>query len=275
MPPGRPRRARRQLRTRPAPRPPARALGFVRRFLVRWPVVVAPGHSIAIGVATDFTRPASNAGQPSALQTFYLSEQGDFSSCAGGLLDTLIALRVILTGACTERGTAEGIAVAGAQARSPASNGDLFDMWASVPLAGFGLSTANNDLSTWCDPGAARVQSMVSTFLADRARPGSPAARALDAALVVLERQGEHVQAPFDAISAKSDGSAQPVLAVDHAAPADGAAAVRPGGAPPWSARERRARRLLVAAGSYSAFVSGCLCCSQGPPWPSPGRMRW
>ncbi len=189
-------------------------LAVLRRFVLRWPVMVALTFFVAVAVGTDITRPATNAGRLSDLQSFYQVEQTGISSCSGGLRDSLTALSAILTGTSTDRRTAESIAIAGAQACSPTSNGDLYDMATGVPprtLSGFGLADANIQLYSWAFPGASKVQGEIDLFLVSGQGARSAAARRLRADLIALQRDGAHVQGLFDRAASRLGGVLTPL----------------------------------------------------------------
>jgi hypothetical protein len=105
----------------------------------------------------------------------------DIESCAGGVTDSLTALRAIESGASHDVRTAVLIANTAAANCSPANNmqmDDLVQYQVPESLASFHLDTAVNDLVTWGFPLAQRVQGDVATLLATRTQAGINAASA-------------------------------------------------------------------------------------------------
>jgi hypothetical protein len=93
----------------------------------------------------------------------------DIESCAGGVTDSLTALRAIESGTSHDVKTAVTIANKAAANCSPANNMQMEDLVLyQVPgsLASFHLDKAVNDLVTWGFPLAQRVQSDVAARLA-------------------------------------------------------------------------------------------------------------
>ena len=90
----------------------------------------------------------------------------DIESCAGGVTDSLTALRAIESGTSHDVKTAVTIASTAAANCSPGNNMQMEDLVQyQVPesLASFHLDTAVNDLVTWSFPLAQRVQSDVAS----------------------------------------------------------------------------------------------------------------
>jgi hypothetical protein len=95
----------------------------------------------------------------------------DIESCAGGVSESLTALREIQSGASHDTKTAVSIAVTGAANCSPANSMPMDDLVQYQPpesLASFHLDDAVNDLVTWGFPDAQRVQTDVATLLLAR-----------------------------------------------------------------------------------------------------------
>jgi hypothetical protein len=92
----------------------------------------------------------------------------DIESCAGGVSDSIVALRAIQTGASNDVKTAVKIANLAAANCSPANSmpmEDLVQYQAPGSLASFHVQTAVNDLVTWGFPLAQRVQTDVATLV--------------------------------------------------------------------------------------------------------------
>jgi len=127
------------------------------------------------------------------------SLNSDVESCAGGVRESLYVLHAIDTGANHDVATALNVANYGAANCSPANNELLDNLTAEQApesLASYHLQRAVIALIDWAAPDAQRVQADVAIVLADRGKPGEPAARAaLAAALRKLDAQ----RAVFDA----------------------------------------------------------------------------
>lgn len=85
----------------------------------------------------------------------------DIESCAGGINDSMTALRAIQSGASRDVKTAVSIASTAAANCSPANSmpmEDLVQYQTPESLASFHVQTAVNDLVTWGFPLAQRVQ---------------------------------------------------------------------------------------------------------------------
>jgi hypothetical protein len=92
----------------------------------------------------------------------------DIESCAGGVTDSMTALRAIQSGASHDVRTAVTIANTAAANCSPANSmpmDDLVQYQAPGSLASFHLQNAVNDLVTWAFPLAQRVQTDVATLV--------------------------------------------------------------------------------------------------------------
>ena len=92
----------------------------------------------------------------------------DIESCAGGVSESLTALRAIQAGTSHDVKTAVSIATTGAANCSPADSmpmDDLVQYQTPGSLASFHLEKTVNDLVTWGFPDAQRVQSDVATLL--------------------------------------------------------------------------------------------------------------
>jgi hypothetical protein len=98
----------------------------------------------------------------------------DIESCAGGVNDSITALRAIQSGASNDVETAVKIANLAAANCSPANSTPMEDLVQyQVPesLASFHLQTTVNDLVTWGFPLAQRVQTDVATLVTAKTPP--------------------------------------------------------------------------------------------------------
>ena len=123
----------------------------------------------------------------------------DIESCAGGVSESLTALREIQSGASHDVKTAISIATLGAANCSPANSMPMDDLVQYQPpssLASFHLDQTVNDLVTWGFPDAQRVQIDVATLLMASTRP------TIQAATTALQ----HDQGVLDVERATIDG---------------------------------------------------------------------
>jgi hypothetical protein len=153
-----------------APRFPARASG--------WPVLRTPRWMLAGGLvlAAGLTLAAiphhpSTAQRAADLRSMVSDLNTDIESCAGGVNDSITALRDIRSGSSHDTATAVKIATQGAENCSPANSmpmEDLVQYQAPESLASFHLQDAVNDLVTWGFPLAQRVQTDVAAVVTAR-----------------------------------------------------------------------------------------------------------
>ena len=123
----------------------------------------------------------------------------DIESCAGGVNDSITALRAIQSGTSHDVKTAVEIANTAAANCSPANSmpmEDLVQYQAPGSLASFHLQAAVNDLVTWGFPLAQRVQTDVATIVSAPTPAAAQRAsaqlrrdqQALDAERAVIDR---------------------------------------------------------------------------------------
>ncbi len=140
-----------------------------------WPVLRTPRWLLAAGallvagltLAAIPHRP-STAQRAADLRGMVHDLTTDIESCAGGVSDSITALRAIQSGASNDVKTAVKIANLAAANCSPANSmpmEDLVQYQAPESLASFHLQTAVNDLVTWGFPLAQRVQTDVATLV--------------------------------------------------------------------------------------------------------------
>lgn len=171
-----------------------------------WPALRTPRWMLAGGLVlvagltlTAIPQHPSTAQRAADLRGMLRDLNTDIESCAGGVTDSLTALRAIRTGASHDISTAVTIADQAAANCSPANSmpmEDLVQYQAPESLASFHLQDAVNDLVTWGFPLAQRVQTDVATLVT----ASSPAAatrarrqlrqdqRALDAQRARIDR---------------------------------------------------------------------------------------
>jgi hypothetical protein len=144
-----------------------------------WPVLRTPRWMLAAGavlvagltLAAIPHRP-SPAQRAADLRGMVHDLNTDIESCAGGVSDSITALRAIQSGASNDVTTAVKIANLAAANCSPANSmqmEDLVQYQAPGSLASFHVQTAVNDLVTWGFPLAQRVQTDVATLVTAKA----------------------------------------------------------------------------------------------------------
>jgi hypothetical protein len=144
-----------------------------------WPVLRTPRWMLAAGVvlvagltlAAVPHRP-STAQRATDLRGMVHDLTTDIESCAGGVSDSITALRAIQSGASNDVKTAVKIANTAAANCSPANSmpmEDLVQYQAPESLASFHVQTTVNDLVTWAFPLAQRVQIDVATLVTAKA----------------------------------------------------------------------------------------------------------
>lgn len=171
-----------------------------------WPVLRTPRWMLAGGVVlvAGLTLAAlphhpSTSQRVTDLRGAVQTMNADIESCAGGVSESLTALREIRAGASHDVKTAVSIATLGAANCSPANSMPMDDLVQYQPpesLASFHLDQTVNDLITWGFPDAQRVQSDVATLLT----ASTPSA--IRAATAALQRD----QRVLDAERATIDG---------------------------------------------------------------------
>jgi hypothetical protein len=153
--------------------------GGARRTFSRpsgWPVLRTPRWMLAGGLVlvAGLTLAAiphhpSTAQRAADLRGMVHDLNTDVESCAGGVNDSITALRAIRSGASHDVTTAVKIASQAADNCSPANSmpmEDLVQYQAPESLASFHLQDAVNDLVTWGFPLAQRVTADVATLVA-------------------------------------------------------------------------------------------------------------
>jgi hypothetical protein len=141
-----------------------------------WPVLRTPRWMLAAAavlvaglVLVAIPHRPSTAQRASDLQGMAHDLTIDIESCAGGVTDSLTALRAIESGTSHDVKTAATIANTATANCSPGNNMQMEDLVQyQVPesLATFHLDAAVNDLVTWSFPLAQRVQSDVASRVA-------------------------------------------------------------------------------------------------------------
>ena len=205
--PGRARRGSWRSRSRPADpgAGPAAAGGRVSARPSGWPLLRTPKWMLAGGavlvaglVLAAIPHRPTTTERAADLRGMVHDLNADIESCAGGVNDSITALRAIQSGASHDVKTAVTIANTAAANCSPANSmpmDDLVQYQAPGSLASFHVQEVVNDLVTWGFPLAQRVQIDVATLVTVKA----PAAIARDSA------QLRHDQQALDAERAMID----------------------------------------------------------------------
>jgi hypothetical protein len=177
--------------------------GWPARRMPRW-VLLAAIPLVAAAVAVSLAHRPSPAERASDLRGYLHALTTDVESCAGGVSESLTALRLVQAEQWRSAGdVSEGISVAaqGAANCAPAENEQIDDLesyQAPESLDGYGLVAVVTSLIDWVAPDAADVQTDVSRVLA----ASTPAARgqaqaALKVALTRLDAQRAAVNGPI------------------------------------------------------------------------------
>ena len=172
---------------------------------------------LAIGVAVGLVHTPSRSERASDLIGVLQTMNADIESCAGGVGESLTALREINAGASRDVTDAVTVAGTGASNCSPANNELIDDLEGyEVPesLASFHLQLAVTGLISWAAPDAEQVQSDVAAVLTARSPQDRAAARlALTRGLQRLDAQRAAAEKPIrTAISALAVRAAPPRL---------------------------------------------------------------
>ena len=149
-------------------------------------VIVVSG--VLVGIAVHPTKSQRAAD----LNGFLTDMKTDIQSCAGGVRDSLTALRSINAGTEHDVGTATGIATYGSANCSPANNmllDDLVGYQVQESLSSFHLNRVVYGLVDWATPDALRVQNDVATILRTQGAARATATTKLQQDLRVLDNQ--------------------------------------------------------------------------------------
>jgi len=149
------------------PSVPLRHGGWPVRKTPRW-LLVAGALVVVAGVLVGLAIHPTRSQRAADMNGFLTDMTTDIQSCAGGVRESLFAMRAIESGSSHDLSTAIGIATYGASNCSPANNellADLTQYQVSESLASFGLPRVVNGLITWAFPYAQRVQNDVADVL--------------------------------------------------------------------------------------------------------------
>jgi hypothetical protein len=169
---------------------PLRHSGWPARKMPRW--IFAAGLLVAAAVLVGIAVHPSRSQRAADLNGFLADVKTDIQSCAGGVRDSLTALRSIEAGTRQDVGTAIGIATYGSQNCSPANNMQLDDLvgyQVHESLSSFRLDRVVYGLVDWATPDALRVQADVAAVLRARGAARAAASAKLSADLRILDNQ--------------------------------------------------------------------------------------
>jgi hypothetical protein len=168
-----------------------------------WPVRRTPWWLFAAGavvlagaILVGLAHRPSQSQRAADMNTFLHDMTADIQSCAGGVSESLFALRAIESGTSHDLQTAMGIATYGASNCSPANNellDDLLQYQVSESLASFHLTRAVDGLVTWAFPDAQQVQNDVAAALKTHGAARAAATVKLHRDLRILDAQRAYV----------------------------------------------------------------------------------
>jgi len=200
------------VRTDP-PYVPIRHTRWATRRTPRW-VLLALALVVAGTVLVTLVHKPSPSERATDLRAFLGDMRYDIQSCAGGVRDSLTALRQIESGASHDVSTGVYIANTGAANCSPANNellDDLISYQVTESLASFRLNRVVTGLVAWAAPDAIDVQTDVARVLrAPDAQAKATDTAALQQALRTLDAQRAAVYAIIKAASTSLSAHATP-----------------------------------------------------------------
>jgi hypothetical protein len=170
---------------------PIRHTAWPTRKTPRW-LLAAGLLVLAAGVLVGIAVHPSRSQRAADLNGFLTDMKTDIQSCAGGVRDSLTAMRAIEAGTSHDIGTAVGIATYGAKNCSPANSmpmDDLVGYQVHESLSSFRLDRVTSGLLTWAFPYAQRVQNDVATILRTQGAAHTAATTKLQKDLRVLDNQ--------------------------------------------------------------------------------------
>ena len=199
------------VRTDP-PYVPIRHTGWATRRTPLWALAVVAVMAVGALLVALAHKP-SQSERASDLRAFVGDMTYDIESCAGGVSESLTALRQIQTGASHDVPTAIYIANTGASNCSPANNEQLDDLdsyQVTESLASFRLARVVTGLVDWAAPDALDVQTDVAKVLAAPPDSQPRAKAALQQALRRLDAQRAAVDAIVNSASRSLSAHAAP-----------------------------------------------------------------
>jgi hypothetical protein len=175
---------------------------------------------VAATVVLSLVHTPSQAQRAADMRGFLSDVTADIDSCAGGVGESLTALRLVESGrSATSTDVTDGISVAqqGSANCAPVNNEELADLdnyQVTESLDGFGLVAVVSDLVTWAAPDAQNVQNDVAAVLSAQT-PGakSHAEAQLTHDLAILNAERAKIDGPINkAIKSLAMHAAPPTL---------------------------------------------------------------
>jgi hypothetical protein len=205
--------------TQQSPRNRALPSGWPVRRTPRW-VLLAVVLVVAITVVISLVHRPSQAQRAADMRGFLSDVTADIESCAGGVGESLSALRLVQSGqAATSTDVSDGISVAqqGAANCAPVNDEELDDLdnyQVAESLDSFGLVAVVSDLVTWAAPDAENVQNDVAAVLqAQTPQAKSQAEAQLSHGLTILNAERAKIDGPIhNAIKSLAMHAAPPTL---------------------------------------------------------------
>jgi hypothetical protein len=179
-------------------------------------VLLAGAVLVAAAVLVALVHKPSQAQRASDLRGFLTDMNTDIESCAGGVSESLTALRQLGPASTNASDVQDTISIAnqGASNCEPANNTQIDDLeqyQVTESLASFHLGSVVTGLVDWAVPDAVNVQTDVATLLA----APSPAVKAKDTA--ALQQALRKLNAQRAAVDATMDSAIRSLSA--HASP--------------------------------------------------------
>lgn len=159
---------------------PLRHTGWATRRTPLWvfaALVVLAGGMLVVSLSHK----PSQAQRAGDLKAYFTDVNAGIESCAGGMRDSIAALRKVQAGDRADLAAAIGIITLGAQNCAPINNEPLSDFTGyqvTELLARFPLDTADSDVIAWASPGAVKAQQDMLTVLNATSRDGLARANA-------------------------------------------------------------------------------------------------
>jgi hypothetical protein len=191
---------------------PIRHTAWPVRRTPRW--LFAAGLAILVaGVLVGLAVHPSKSQRAADLNGFLTDMTTDIQSCAGGVRDSLTALRSIEAGTSHDVGTAIGIATYGSGNCSPANNVQLDDLvgyQVQESLSSFRLDRVVYGLVDWATPDALRVQADVAAILRAQGTARAAATTKLNSDLKILDAQRAYLDKIMMAAISATGASGRP-----------------------------------------------------------------
>lgn len=191
---------------------PIRHTAWATRKTPRW-LLAAGLLVLAAGVLVGIAVHPSRSQRAADLNGFLADMKTDIQSCAGGVRESLTALRAIEAGTSHNVGTAIHIATYGSGNCSPANNMQLDDLvgyQVHESLASFRLDRVVNGLVIWATPDALRVQADVAAVLRGQAAARAAATAKLQHDLRILDTQRAYLDKIMMAAITATGASGRP-----------------------------------------------------------------